>query len=81
VETCWGAILAVTVVVSKGYGMAKQLKRIVELDDGFAVDVAGLTMVVKRRGDGWTIIIDDAAELTYRCDENDMCHIAIEKAA
>jgi hypothetical protein len=55
--------------------------RLVPLDCGYAVDVAGLTLVLKRRGDGWTIIIDDAAELTYRCDENDMCHIAIEKAA
>jgi hypothetical protein len=55
--------------------------RVVPIDCGYAIDIPDLTLVLKRRGDGWTIIIDDAAELTYRCDENDMCHIAIEKAA
>jgi hypothetical protein len=63
--------------------LLKAPPRVVPLDDGrFAVDLADLTIVVKRDGDRqWSINLDDGVQLSYSRDHNDVCHIAIEKAA
>jgi hypothetical protein len=52
--------------------------RIVSLDCGYAVDVDGLTMVLKRADDRWLITIDDAAQLAYWVDPAGFCHVTIE---
>jgi hypothetical protein len=64
--------------------MAKHLvktarPRIVPLDCGYAVDVDGLTLVIKRDGDRWLITIDDAAQLAYWCDPAGVCHLTVER--
>ena len=58
-----------------------RMPRVVPLDDGrFAVDLAGLTLVVKRDGErSWLIDLDDGVLLSYRRDENDLCHVTIER--
>jgi hypothetical protein len=53
--------------------------RIVPLDCGYAVDVDDLTLVLKRDGDRWVITIDDAAQVAYWCDADDICHVVIER--
>jgi hypothetical protein len=55
-----------------------RLPRLVELDCGYAVDVDGLTMVIKRDGARWLITIDDAAQLAYWCDDAGVCHLTVE---
>jgi hypothetical protein len=52
--------------------------RIVPLDVGYAVDVDGLTLLLKRDGDRWVITIDDAAQLAYWVDPAGFCHVTIE---
>jgi hypothetical protein len=53
--------------------------RIVSLDCGYAVDVDGLMLVLKRRGDGWAITVDDGVTIACWRDENDLCHVTIER--
>jgi hypothetical protein len=60
--------------------LLKALARVVPLDDGrFAVDVDGLTILLKRNANGWLIDIDDGVMIGYRRDADDICHVTIER--